>query len=291
MGLTLIVFVLVRITPGDPVLIMLGEDATDPETIEAARRALGLDKPIYIQYIKFMSRLVKGDLGRSLMTKRPVLDVILERFPKTITLAVAAMVIALPIALTAGILSAVKPNSILDKLFMVTALMGVSTPSFWQALIFILVFSFYLRLTPVSGSGTIGHLILPAITLGTGLTAVTARLTRSSMLDVLNQDYIRTARAKGLKEVAVILRHAVKNAFIPVITVLGLQFGSLLGGAFLIESVFAWPGIGRLAIDAINNRDYPLVQGSVLVSSMAFVLMNLIVDITYLYLDPRIRYE
>jgi len=290
LGVSIVVFAMVRMIPGDPARIMAGEAATQ-ETVEMIRERLGLNKHPVVQYFIFLENLVRGDLGRSTMSRLPVLDEIKHTLPSTIQLAVAAMAIATLIGVTTGVLSAVKPNSWVDAVSMFIALVGVSMPVFWLGLMLMLLFSLHLGWFPTAGSGTWRHLVLPSITLGLSSAAIIARMTRSSMLEVLRQDYVRTARAKGVPERLVVLRHALRNALIPVVTVTGLQFGNLLGGAVLTETVFAWPGIGRLMVGAITARDYPVVQGSVLTVALGFILINLVVDVLYAYIDPTIRYD
>jgi peptide/nickel transport system permease protein len=285
---TFVVFILLHITPGDPATIILGEQAT-PEQIADLRHNMGLDRPLLEQYIRFLANAVRGDFGMSIRAQRPALEYVLERLPATLQLSAGAFAFALLTGLPIGILSAVKRLSIWDHGSMFFALLGQSMPVFWLGLMLIIVFAVQLRWLPASGMGQPQHLILPAITLGTFLIGLIIRLTRSSMLDVLSQDYIRTARAKGLAEGTVIVRHALKNAFIPVVTVLGLQMGTLLGGAVITETVFAWPGMGMVTVTAIHQRDYPVVQSAVLVSAVLVVLINWFVDVLYHYLDPRIR--
>ncbi len=268
-----------------------GTESLTSELIEHIRHQEGFDVPIHVQYAKWLNHIIHGDWGRSLITREPVLDKILTRFPATLQLALVSMIISLLIAIPIGILSAVKQNSAIDYLSMTGALLGVSMPSFWLALLLILFFSIYLGWLPVCGKGGIEHIILPAITLGMGMAAITTRLTRSSMLEVLRQDYIRTARAKGLTEKVVIGKHAFMNAMIPVVTIVGLQFASILEGAVIIETIFAWPGIGKLLVDSIFARDFSMIQGCTLFIAMIFVLANLIVDISYTYIDPQVRYE
>ncbi|MEM1994047.1 MAG: ABC transporter permease [Nitrososphaerales archaeon] len=292
LGVSIIVFVIMVNTPGDPVLVRIGLDPNvSPEKIEAARRELGLDQPIYIQYFKFLTRLLQGDLGNNIRTGRPVAQDILEAFPRTLILAVTSIILAIAIGIPAGILSAKKQYSIFDNVASVGSLLAASMPNFWLALVLILIFSYWLKLTPISGYGTPMHLILPTIALGTALAGTVTRFTRSNMLEVIRQDFIRTAKAKGLKESIITFRHALKNALIPIVTVIGLQFGSLLAGAFFVEVVFAYPGIGRLAVQAILQKNYTVVQGAILVVSISFVLINLLVDIIYAYIDPRVQYE
>jgi peptide/nickel transport system permease protein len=295
---SVVVFSLIHLTPGDPVAIMLREEA-DPATAAALRAALGLDRPLPIQYLTWLGRAARGELGRSIRTNQPVSQAILERLPVTLTLAAAATLLALLVALPAGIVSAVRRNSLADVAGTVAALSGVSLPNFWLAILLIFVFSVTLGWLPPLGWvsplrdpwGGLRSLVLPAVTLGTAMAAVVMRMTRSSLLEVLQLDFVRTARAKGLREGGVLLRHALRNALIPVVTVVGLQAGALLGGAIITETVFALPGVGRLLVDAIFQRDFPLVQGVVLFLALNFLVINLAVDLAYAVLDPRIRYD
>lgn len=288
-GISIFVFLLMYFTPGDPAVLMLGEGAP-PEQLEALREAMGLNDPFYVQYYRWLRNAVRGDLGRSLRSKKLVTEEILDRLPATTELAVAAVAFAVIVGVPVGILSATKPNSWFDNLAMVAALTGVGMPVFWQGIMLILIFSVHLRWLPSSGRmGGLEYLILPAITLGTASTASIARLTRSAMLEVLQQDYIRTARSKGLPRRMVTFRHALCNALIPVVTMIGLQFGGLMSGAVLTETIFAWPGIGRMIVDAINNKDFPLVQGTIMTFALMYALVNLIIDVTYALLDPRLR--
>jgi peptide/nickel transport system permease protein len=289
LGVTFIVFAMVRLTPGDPAQVIAGEQATR-ETVEAVRRSLGLDQPILVQYVRFVGDLVRGDMGRSTRSQRPVLQELADRFPSTVELTLAGMLVASVIGLGAGVVSATRRNRWPDTLSMVLALGGVSMPVFWLGLMLILLFSVKLGWLPPVGRGSLTQLILPAITLGAASAAILARMTRSSLMEVLGQDWVMTARAKGLAERFVIYKHALKNAMIPVVTVMGLQFGTLLSGAVLTETVFAWPGIGRLIVESILARDYPVVQGAVLLTALSFVFVNLVVDLLYSVLDPRIRY-
>lgn len=289
-GVSIIVFSIIRLIPGDPARALAGVNAT-PEFIEQVREQYGLNDPIHVQYWNFVSGLVRGDLGTSTFSNRPVTTEIRERFPRTLVLASVSLVLATLIGVSAGIVSATRRNSIFDNASMFVALVGVAAPVFWMALMLQLLFAVQLRVLPATGMGGVEHLILPSITLGMASAALMARITRSSVLDVLRQDYITTARAKGVAERMVIYKHALKNALIPVVTVLGLQFGILLGGAVLTETVFAWPGVGRLLVDAILRRDYPVVQGTVMLLAFLFVLINLVVDIIYAFLDPRIHYQ
>lgn len=289
-GVSIIVFGIIRLLPGDPARALAGVQAT-PEYIEQVRDRYGLNEPIYVQYGKFVAGAVTGDLGTSVFSRRPVTTEISERFPRTLLLASVSLVIATIVGVSAGIISATRRNSVFDNTSMFVALVGVAAPVFWMALMLQLLFSVRLRWLPATGMGGWEHLVLPSITLGMASAALMARITRSSMLDVLKQDFITTARAKGLAERIVIYKHALKNALIPVVTVLGLQFGILLGGAVLTETVFAWPGVGRLLVDAILRRDYPVVQGTVMLLAFLFVIINLVVDVIYAYLDPRIHYQ
>lgn len=287
LGVTLVVFLIMQMVPGDPAAILAGEGASQ-ETIEQYREDLGLNRPVAEQYMSYVGNVFQGDLGNSLKNKQPVLDEILLRLPITMELAFYSILITIVLGLAAGIISAVKPYSIRDVSVMVVALLGISLPSFWLGLLLMYLFSVKLQWLPVAGWDGPLNIILPALTLGVGGAAIVARMTRSSMLDVIGQDYIRTARAKGLKEQFVIYKHALRNALIPVITVVGLQFGSLLGGTVLVESVFAINGLGRMIVDAIRTRDLPMVQGGVLVASLVFVFVNLLVDVLYRAVNKRI---
>lgn len=289
-GVSVLVFFLLRLAPGDPVTLLLAESAS-PEQIDAAREKWGLNEPIVVQYMVFLGNALQGDLGDSLFFQEPAIEVLMERLPATLQLSAAALLFSLSVAIPIGMLSALKRDTIWDYLGTGLAMLGQAIPPYWLGIMLILVFSVGLGWFPTSGRGTVWHLVLPAITLGSVLMALVTRLVRSGMLDVLGEDYIRTARAKGLKERRVIARHALRNILIPLVTVVGLQLGALFGGAVITESIFAWPGVGRLALQAINARDYPLVQASVLFVSVVYVFLNLAVDILYVYLDPRIRYE
>ena len=289
-GVVTVVFSFIHLVPGDPVLAMVGENA-QPADIARLRQQLGLNDPLHVQYFRYLTKLVRGDLGDSLHTGKPVLKTIIQRYPATIELALASLLLALIISIPLGVLSATKRNSPVDHFSMVLALLGISMPNFWLGPLLIILFSIKLNLLPVSGSGGLSHLILPAITLGTAMTALLTRMVRASMLEVMGQDYIRTARAKGLPERVVIYKHALKNALIPVVTIVGLQFGTLLTGAIITETIFAWPGLGRLTIQSISRRDYPLVQGCILMISLTYILVNLATDLFYTVLDPRIRYQ
>jgi len=288
LGVTIIVFGMVHLIPGDPAEILAGTNASI-EDIQDIRQQMGLDKPLVEQYMIYMKNIFKGDLGTSIRTRRPVLEEMLPRYVNSLQLAASAVVIMLAFGITTGILSAVKQGTWIDYTSMAISLFGVSMPVFWFGLMLMLFFSVYLGILPTTGIGTFKHLVLPSLALGAHSTAVVARLTRSSMLEVIRQDYIRTGRAKGLNEYSVILQHALKNALIPVVTIVFLRFGALLGGAVLAETVFAWPGVGLLMIEAIGNRDYPVVQGCVLMVSVSFVLVNLMTDLIYPFLDPRIN--
>lgn len=294
---SIIVFFIVHLTPGDPALVMLGEEV-NPQTLAALRHDLGLDQPIPIQYATWLSNVVRGDLGNSIRNHQPVMEAIVQRLPTTIELTILAMLISLLIAIPTGILSATRRGSRSDLISTTLALIGVSMPSFFLAILLIFIFSLYLRWLPPIGFtpiledpiANLKGMILPAITLGAATAAIVARLTRSSLLEVLSQEYIRTARAKGLEERAVIWGHALKNAMIPVATICGLQVGALLGGAIITETIFVLPGIGRLAVDSIFSRDFPVLQGVVLFLSVVYLFANLSVDVLYAFLDPRIHY-
>ncbi len=299
-GISLIVFILLHLS-GDPAILMMPPDATK-EDIENFRKLMGFNDPLFVtwppwrimtgtQYGRFVGGVVRGDFGNSFRHQQPALGLVLERMPATIRLTLAAMGIAVCVAIPVGILSAVKRNTVLDHLGMLMALLGQSMPVYWLGIMFILLFAVRLNLFPAFGSGTWQHLVLPAVTLGAFSMARIARLTRSGMLEVLGQEYIRTARAKGVRDLTVILKHALKNAAIPVITVIGLDLGTLLGGAVITETIFAWPGVGRLAIQAIANRDYPVVQAAVFILAAIFVLINFLVDVLYSYVDPRVAYK
>lgn len=287
LGVILVVFLIMQMIPGDAAIILAGESAT-PEQVEILREQLGLNDPLYIQYINYVNDILHGDFGTSVRSNRPVLDEIMTRLPVTIELAFWSILVTIVLGMFAGIISATKQYSFQDISLMIIALLGVSLPNFWLGLMLILFFGVKIQIFPVAGWGTFMHVILPAITLGTGGAAIVARMTRASMLEVIRQDYIRTARAKGVKERVIIYKHALRNALIPVVTVVGLQFGALLGGTVLTETVFAINGLGRLIIDAIRMRDLPLVQGSILVASIIFVFVNMFVDILYRVLNKRV---
>ncbi len=274
--------------PGDPVEVMLGE-SSQPADREALRAALGLDQPIGVQLINYFHGLLQFDLGESLHSKRPIADILMERIPATATLAAAGLLVAVVIAFPLGIMAAMKKDSAWDSGAMLFSLFGISIPNFWMGPLLILFFSLWLGWLPVSGQSGVASLLLPALTLGTALAAILARMIRATLLEVMGEDYIRTARAKGLSERAVIVNHGLKNAMLPVITLLGLQLGALLGGAMITEIVFSWPGIGQLTIDAINRRDYPVVQACILLISLTYVVVNTLTDLVYAWMDPRIR--
>ncbi len=288
-GVSIIVFVLVRLIPGDPARSMLSESAS-VEQVAAMRQQLGLDRPIPAQYLIFLGQALRGDLGRSLFYGEPTVTVLLDHLPATLLLAAVALAFALVVAVPMGVLSAVRRDTPWDYLGMGVAMLGQSIPAFWLGLMLVLVFAVFLRVLPASGIGGPRHLVLPAITLGAYLMSLTARLVRSGLLDVLHEDYVRTARAKGLGDRRVVYGHAMRNVLIPLVTVLGLQIGTLLGGAVITETIFAWPGVGTVVYTAINARDYPLIQAAVLMLSVFFVFINLAVDLLYAYIDPRIHH-
>ncbi|WP_282938406.1 nickel ABC transporter permease [Paenibacillus sp. RC67] len=289
-GVSIIAFILIHAVPGDPAQMIAGHEASEQD-VQAIRERLGLDQPLYVQYGTYVGNLLKGDLGTSLRSSRPVVEEIMTRFPTTIMLTVMAVVIMVVIGLFAGIVSATKPNSTVDNTTMMISLFGISMPVFWLGIMLILIFSYYLHLLPSGGNDSFKYFILPSLALGLSSSAILARLTRSSMLEVINQDFVRTARAKGVKEKFVVYKHALKNALIPVVTIVGLEFGHLLGGAVLTETVFSMNGLGRFIIQSIQFRDYPAIQGSVLFVAAIFVIVNLIVDLSYGLIDPRVKYE
>lgn len=320
LGITLLVFAFLHLIPGDPAVVLLGDRAS-PDQVEALRERMGLNEPLPLQYLSFLWNIIRFDFGRSIFTGFPILEEIKIRWPATFELSVAAMLIALILGIPAGVIAAVRKNSVLDNLTMSGSLIGVSMPVYWLGLLLIYLFAVNLQWLPPSGRisiqaglsfqpitgfyvldaliqgdmaafrDVIAHLILPALTLSTIPLAILARITRSAMLEVLSQDYIRTARAKGVWEPSVIFKHALKNAMLPVVTIIGLEFGTLLGGAILTETIFAWPGIGEWIYGGILHRDYPVVQGGVVFVAISFVLINLLVDISYALLDPRIQYK
>jgi peptide/nickel transport system permease protein len=277
-----------QLVPGDPAVLLAGEGASK-ETVNAIREQLGLNRPLLVQYFDYLLNVFQGDFGNSLKNSQPVLDEIMVRLPITMELAFFSIIITIVLGMAAGIISAVKPYSLTDTSVMLVALLGISLPSFWFGLMMMYFFSVKLQILPVAGWDSILHVILPALTLGAGGAAIVARMTRSSMLEVIRQDYIRTARAKGLREHVIIYKHALRNALIPVITVVGLQFGALLGGTVLVESIFAINGLGRMIVDAIRMRDLPVVQGGVLAASLIFVIVNLFVDVFYRFFNKRIE--
>ena len=289
-GVIVITFILMYMVPGDPVVSMVGE-RYDEETIHKLRKELHLDDSLPMQFVHYVSNVLRGDFGKSFITGGPVSEELLIKFPNTLILAVASMIIAIITGLTMGIVSSLRPQSVLDKITMLFALAGISAPVFWVGLMLVLFIGVFLQWLPPTGFGGIEYIILPAITLGLRSAAYLARLTRATMLDVLNQDYIRTARMKRLPEWKVILKHGFPNILIPIITVIGTDFGSYLSGAVLTESIFGWPGIGRYALEAILKRDFPVIQGTVLFMALMFILANLIVDIFYGIVDPRMRIE
>jgi ABC-type dipeptide/oligopeptide/nickel transport system permease component len=288
-GVSVVVFFILHLT-GDPAALLLPPDAT-AEDIAKFRTAMGFDDPWVVQYARFLKGAVRGDFGESLRHGEPAMGLVLERLPATFELAGAGLLIALTLAIPAGIVSAVRRNTSVDYVSTVVALLGQAMPTFWLGIMLILIFSVRLNWLPSSGRGSLEHLILPAITLGLFTTARITRLTRSGMLEVLGQDYIRTARAKGVAEPPVVWKHALKNASIPIVTIVGIELGTLLGGSVITETIFAWPGVGRLSVQAIFNRDYPVVQSAVFLLASTFVIVNFLVDVVYTYLDPRIRFR
>ena len=287
-GVATLVFMLLHFIPGDPIDLMLGDSAlgTDRETL---RDQLGLNDPLIIQYIRYFGDLLQGDWGTSLFSKKPVFEEIMERVPATMELMFGAMVVTILVAMPLGLIAAVKKGTWIDQGSMIFSLLGVSIPNFWLGPMLILLFSIHFDLLPVNERGGLEHLILPALTLGTSLASILARITRSSVVETLQAEYIRTARSKGISELRILLRHALRNALIPIVTVIGLQIGVLLSGAIITEAIFDWPGLGNLLISAINSRNYPLVQGCVLFIAGSYVMVNLVIDLLYAYLDPRIR--
>jgi peptide/nickel transport system permease protein len=289
-GVATLVFSLIHLVPGDPVQAMLGESAS-PQDIEQLRSRLGLDRPLYVQYVNFMRNAAVGDLGTSLRTNQPVSTVIAERMPATFELAAAAMVVALAIAIPLGVVAAVRAGTVIDHAATTLALVGISMPNFWLGPLLAIVFSVTLGWFPVSGRGTAANLVLPAITLGAPLAAILARMTRASVLEELRELYVLAARARGASRARTVIVHAFRNSLVPIVTVLGLQLGSVLTGAVITETIFAWPGVGRLLVQSISARDYPAVQGCVLLIAFTYMSTNLLVDVAYGFLDPRIRYE
>jgi ABC-type dipeptide/oligopeptide/nickel transport system permease component len=290
LGVATLVFSLIHLIPGDPAQAMLGEAAPQAD-VEELRHRLGLDRPLLQQYGVFLQGLAKGDLGTSLRTGQPVTDQIVERMPATIELAAAAMLVAIAFAMPLGIIAAVRRGTAVDHAAMTLSLAGVSVPNFWLGPLLAIIFAVELGWLPVSGRGTWAHLVLPAVSLGAALAAILARMTRATMLEELREQYVQAARARGVSRLRAVLRHAFRNSLIPVVTLLGLQFGAVLTGAVITETIFAWPGIGRLLIQSIGFRDYPLVQGCILLIALTYVGVNLVTDMLYGVLDPRIRYE
>ncbi len=288
LAVTSLVFIIFRLVPGDPSVFLAGPEATARDQAEI-RTSLGLDKPVVVQYFIFMKQAARGDFGKSQYSRRPVISEITARYPYTLLLACVSIVVAATLGVTLGVIAAVRHASVFDYGSMVLAIAGVSLPNFWIGLLLMLLFSVKLHWLPTSGAGDLRHIILPAITLGLPATAVIARLTRSTMLETLHQDYVRTAQAKGLAPATVIMRHALRNSLIPTVTVIGLNFGNLLGGSVIAETLFSWPGIGFLLINAVRGRDYPVVTGVVFVFSITFILVNTLVDMMYGLLDPRIH--
>ena len=290
LGVATLVFSLIHLIPGDPVQSMLGEGAS-PESVNELRTRLGLDRPLYVQYLSFLKGVAHGNLGTSLRTSEPVTSAIADRMPATFELAAAAMLVAIVIAIPLGVLAAARAGTIVDHLATTLALIGISMPNFWLGPLLALVFAVELGWLPVSGRGTLAQLVLPAVTLGAPLAAVLARTTRASVIDELRELYVLAARARGVSRLRAVLKHAFRNSLIPIVTVLGLQLGAVLTGAVITETIFAWPGVGRLLIQSIGFRDYPLVQGCILLIALTYVSMNLLTDLAYGLLDPRIRFE
>jgi peptide/nickel transport system permease protein len=292
LGISLLAYGLANLAPGDPAYIILrrqtGEEPSDA-AVQALRQQLGLNDPFPIRYGRWVEHVAIGDLGTSYRTGAPVLQDLSDRFVATLQLAIAALAVAVAVAIPLGIMSAVRRDKPIDHIFRVIALLGASLPSFWLGYMLIIAFAVTLRLLPVAGYGDAQHLVLPALTLGLGAAATLTRLTRANLLEVLDEDFVRTARAKGLSERAAVLKHALRNSLIPIVTIVGMRFGQLMAGAVIVETVFAWPGIGKLVVDSIYDRDYPTIQGFVLFMGTLFVLLNLLVDLSYIWLDPRVR--
>ena len=287
-GVATLVFLLLHFIPGDPVDLMLGDSALGTDR-ESLRNQLGLNDPLIVQYLRYFGDLLQGDWGTSLFSKKPVFEEIMERVPATMELMFGAMVVTILVAMPLGLIAAVSKGTWIDQGAMIFSLLGVSIPNFWLGPMLILLFSIHFDLLPVNERGGLEHLILPALTLGTSLASILARITRSSVVETLEAEYIRTARSKGISELRILFRHALRNALIPIVTVIGLQVGVLLSGAIITEAIFDWPGLGNLLISAINSRNYPLVQGCVLFIAGSYVMVNLVIDLLYAYLDPRIR--
>jgi len=288
LGVSIIVFTVLHMSPGDPAQIMLGPMASQ-ESIAQMRESLGLNKPLYIQYFIFLKNTLQGDFGRSIRTNTPVIEEIFSRLPATLKLSTLGMLLAIIIGFPLGVLSALKQNTIIDTTSSFLALIGFSIPNFWAGLMLMLLLSVYIPVLPSSGYGSWQHLVLPSLTLAIQTIAVITRMTRSSMLEVIRQDYVKTARAKGISDKLVLVRHIIRNALIPVVTIAGLYFGHSLGGVVVTETVFSYPGVGRLLVDAIRSKDYPVVQAGILIFAVGVALINLIVDVVYAYLDPRIK--
>lgn len=289
LGAVSLVFVLIHLIPGDPVEVMLGETATSTDK-EALRKTLGLDRPLAVQYKSFLFNLAAGDLGRSLYEPASVVEIIGNRLPATLQLSSWAMIAAVLISFPLATLAAMRRGTWIDRSALTFSLLGLSLPNFWLGPLLMILFSIQLGWTPVSGRGGLGHIVLPAITLGLGMAAILVRILRASLLEVIHQDYVQTARAKGLRESAVWSKHVLRNALLSVITIMSLQFGGLLAGSLITETIFSWPGIGRLTVQAIQTRDYPLVQGCVLVIATSYVLINFVTDLLYKWVDPRVQY-
>jgi peptide/nickel transport system permease protein len=289
-GVATLVFSLIHLVPGDPVQAMLGESAS-PQDVAQLRTKLGLDRPLLQQYGSFASGVVRGDLGTSLRTNQPVTDIILERMPATMELAISAMLVAILISIPLGIIAAVGKGTYVDHAATTASLIGISMPTFWLGPLLAIVFSVWLGWFPVSGRGTMANLVLPAVTLGAPLAAILARMTRASVLEELRELYVMAARARGVSEARAVIAHAFRNSLIPIVTVIGLQFGAVLTGAVITETIFAWPGVGRLLVQSISARDYPAVQGCIMLIAVTYVSVNLFIDMLYGFLDPRIRYE
>ncbi|MGQ0568805.1 MAG: ABC transporter permease [Armatimonadota bacterium] len=290
LGVTAVVFLLTELVPGDPALLMLGENAS-PDLVATVRRQMGLDRPILSRYAVWLSGVVRGDFGTSLIDSRPVFPDVMRRFPKTLLLLAASLMVSLAIAIPVGVVSGVRRESWFDNASRVLALLGLAMPAFWKSLLLILLFAYLWPVLPATGSETLLHVILPAFALGTGMAAIVMRLVRSSLLEVLRQDYVRTAMSKGLGLRSVVFRHALRNAMLPVVTIIGLQVGYLLGGSVVIETIFDWPGIGKYTYLRMLQRDYPTIMANLLIFTLLFSLINLVTDICYAFLDPRIRYE
>mgnify|MGYP005831014905 FL=1 len=290
MGVVTLVFLFLHMIPGDPVEVLLGEQALQADR-DALRKELGLDRPLVVRYGAFVAGLFRGDLGKSISHRRPVSELILSRYPATLRLTAAAMLVSLLLALPSGVVSGLRPSTLWDHATMFGALLAVSMPNFWLGPLLILLFSIHLGLLPVSGSEGVQSIVLPALTLGCSMAAIVARMTRSSVLECLREEYVLTARAKGLSETTVVWKHVLRNALLPVITVSGMQFGSLLAGSIITETIFSWPGLGSLTVQAIQTRDYPLVQGCVLAIALSYGAVNFVTDLLYGWIDPRIRFD